>query len=156
MAGLGIPWYHYPTAILRAIWVFCSLFYSIIPHMIWVMLLRPLIWISPRRYWWIEGWLFNFLQTVVASWLTTCGHCGKFFPKILCKNGISLWLCPLDFLYIIYFSGFCVHSLYCCSWTTWWWHFSNLWQGDFGIGQPPVYGRYTRNDVYMSAQRQSG
>ena len=74
--GLDIPWWRYPIAVARTIWIVSSLCYSIIAHVTWMFLLQPVNWIVPSIYRWLEGCSFSMLQIVVASWLFTCGHRG--------------------------------------------------------------------------------
>lgn len=76
LPDLGIPVSRYPQALLRTVFIIVSIHYAAFTYLSWAALLRPLLWVAPRLYWWVEGWLFNLQHVIVASWIYTCGHKG--------------------------------------------------------------------------------
>ena len=59
--------------------------YVVLPHVFWMIVLRPLMYVKPEWYWFLEGISFNWLLMLVASWSFNAGYIGKYFH--LSHNG---------------------------------------------------------------------
>lgn len=60
-------------AILRITFVTINNIYCIPTYVVWMVLLRPLLFIDPVLFWWIEGHLFKSLLLMVGGWSITAG-----------------------------------------------------------------------------------
>lgn len=68
----------YPRAFLRTTIVIIHNIYCLPTYVIWMTLLLPMKRYNPDLYYRIEGYIFHWLQTVVAIWSYTAGYDGKF------------------------------------------------------------------------------
>ena len=60
--------------------------YVVLPHVFWMIVLRPLVYVKPEWYWFLEGISFNWLLMLVASWSFNAGYIGKYNFHVL-HNG---------------------------------------------------------------------
>jgi lysophosphatidylglycerol acyltransferase 1 len=59
--------------LFRVFWVALNNLYVIPAYFVWLILLRPILWINPKLYWQIEDRFFGWLLTMVACWNYTAG-----------------------------------------------------------------------------------
>ena len=64
-------------AVYRAVAIFVHNVYTVFPYLMWMLLLRPLLYLSPDVYWDIEGVLFSWILTIVGYWPFSAGYTGK-------------------------------------------------------------------------------
>ena len=61
--------------------------YVVLPHVFWMVLLRPLMYVKPAVYWLWEGFGFKLLLMLVASWEWNAGYTGwwdEFLSTFVC------------------------------------------------------------------------
>ncbi|KAK2149177.1 hypothetical protein LSH36_463g02003 [Paralvinella palmiformis] len=61
-------------AILRTTFIFLNNVYCIPTFLLWMLTLRPLLYIKPALYWWIEGTIFHWLLLLISNWLWMAGY----------------------------------------------------------------------------------
>lgn len=61
--------------------------YVVPPHMFWMIVLRPLMYVKPELYWFLEGISLNWLLMLVASWEFNAGYKGKIrLPQLVMSD----------------------------------------------------------------------
>ena len=60
--------------IIRMVWVTAINLYSIPSYLVWMLILRPVLWINDELYWKIEGYLFRWLLYMAAHWSWSAGY----------------------------------------------------------------------------------
>ncbi|KAF7266450.1 hypothetical protein GWI33_020217 [Rhynchophorus ferrugineus] len=73
-AGIFGKWVIFAKGLLRLCFILVNNLYCIPTYIIWMFLLRPLVFINPTLYWKIEGRLFHFLLAMVSLWCDSAGY----------------------------------------------------------------------------------
>ena len=60
--------------LFRSIWVVANNLYVIPAYFVWLIVLRPVLWVNPKLYWLIEDRFFGWLLSMVACWNYTAGE----------------------------------------------------------------------------------
>ena len=62
---------------LRTAWIFLSHFYVFLSTLIWLLMLRPLVYIKPSLYWKINSVICTWTLALPVDWMWTNGVTSK-------------------------------------------------------------------------------
>ena len=68
--------------IARSIFIIVTQLIAIQAYLVFMLLLKPLKYVSTNLYWIIEGILYRGLLLIAASWQWSAGYTGKLFFRI--------------------------------------------------------------------------